>query len=143
MYYGLISTPEQKLLRAAFEAGATAALEGERPGRREDREPWVEDQWGRWLAQQGELQPMEDLDLPVRAYNALRREGCRTVGDVRWMVTRQVFDRATGEPRPAKDGEAGETPMYELRNVGYKTVQATEDALYTWHRHRHRHQNRH
>lgn len=131
-YFDLPYQTEVEQLKEAFVAGARAALEGERPGLAEDRPQWVEEQWTEWLAAQGEIQPIEDLNLSVRAYNALRRAGCTTVGDVRYMVSRWAQDSTPDEPRKPDEGEPGWIPMYELRNVGYRTVQDTRGILDRW-----------
>jgi hypothetical protein len=48
--------------------------------------------------------PLESLDLTVRTYNCLKREGIHTIGEMA-----ELYDR-------------GEEAMFEIRNLGQKSV---------------------
>ena len=52
--------------------------------------------------------PIEDLDLSVRSYNCLKREGVATVGELRVMT---------------------ETQLLEIRNFGQKSVDEVKEKL--------------
>ena len=102
--------------REAFEAGFAA-----RGVYQEDAEFTPEEinaDYQEWLSTQRELGPIEDLNLPVRLYNAFRREGIHTVRDARKSLSTTV------------DSLDDEVPFAgDIRNVGWRTVEAGRAAL--------------
>jgi hypothetical protein len=59
--------------------------------------------------------PMADLNMPVRLYNAMRRHGVKTVGQVRYVL------RADGDPM-------GDHAI-DWKNIGWPSVEAGREAL--------------
>lgn len=59
--------------------------------------------------------PLAELGLPARVHNRLAREGVETVSDLRRLLTR--------------DELMGEAPIWCLRGIGWKSIEACMAAV--------------
>lgn len=93
--------PYDAELRAAFLAGARAGQRGTATHRD------IENAFFNWYEGTTEDWPIEDLGLPTRGHNALKREGVHTVGQLRRLLA--------GTHERIED-------VYLIKNVGFRTV---------------------
>lgn len=82
----------------------------------------AEEEFERWWKEQHELYPIDELDLPIRAYNAFWRNGIRTIGDVRKSL----------DPETAYKFDSEVPFALDIRNFGWKTYEQSKDALRRW-----------
>lgn len=106
------SREENAWLKQAFIAGFIRAHGTDKSGLLE----WPAlNAYDQWLETLREAAPLEDLNLGVHMYNALRRQGVRTVGQAReWLLPESRCDFA---------------PAYDIRNMGFKRVTEAQECL--------------
>lgn len=118
-----------KDLFEAFKAGFNACAYNYFVGPAEDDS--LRKDYEAWVQSQTELRPFDfELDLPVRLFNALKRHGAKTVGDVRWWLTMQCDFNEMGDTSECDDGHCHKViHAYDMKNVGNKMVDQGRDAL--------------
>ena len=79
----------------------------------------VDEAWEEWVAAERDLYDLSWLNLPVRLHNALWRMGVRDVRGAREWLT----------PGGHPDYPPGALAAYDLRNIGFKSVEQGCAAL--------------